>query len=210
MPITSSENEARIQNYLLFLKNIHSHQFSTDNFNFVLGKYFFLSLFFSIESCTGVSAWRSYEKTDLADTADVGELWSVNYTKQSSDTIMRVTFESLAAVVVSFGCSEWYITIDENECNDPAPVVTMINSQQWGGSGTIFSLRPMVLSGFCKATSTGYLSAGTYTISANIRACTFSNPSHGLSPDSHTGIPTNLGPGGQSTSTFFVEEYCQN
>ena len=155
--------------------------------------------------CNGIATWRSHERTNLGSVADTGELWSVTYIKQRNDTTLRSTLSTTSGMVSLIGCSEWFLRFDGHECSDPAPIVTLVNNQIYI-SYFVIIVRPMVLSGFCRATSQGPLYPGEHTISLHVRPCVFTDPNRsppgGYGFDAHTGRPTNWGPGGNVTSTF--------
>ena len=147
--------------------------------------------------------WKSYTDSGFATTSDNGQLFSMPYDKQRSDTTLRVSFSAVIGMNSHFGCSEWYIKFNNNECTYPAPVVSLVNTQIDDHERTLI-LFPAVISGFCNRTGSGELRKGSVLISAHVRPCRAGS----VQSDSHTGPPTNLGGSVQAPSSLVVEEYC--
>ena len=92
-------------------------------------------------------------------------------------------------------CSQWYFTIDGEQCTDPAPVNGILC---YGGHRICFHRHSTII-GVCRRTDAGDIHAGTHQIAMHVGNCQFAPPEFN-GGDAHTGW--------LSTTTMLVEELC--
>lgn len=141
--------------------------------------------------CNGPRIGYDFMTTTSEFGQDTGEILSFAYHKKRSDTLLRVTYTTNLRVHSYSGAAEWFVLIDGAPCSSPAVINGNLASH--GGNTHI----PGIVTGFCRATSSGNIDLGPHTITVNVR------PVIGhINPNTYTGW--------KSTSTLFVEEYCPN
>ena len=92
--------------------------------------------------------------------------------KARNDTILPVAFNSPLATGNDFGCNEWYIKFNGNECNLPAPISSSLTTIIHRPAHPYhWTLTPAEISGFCSSTSSGTLTPGAVEISVHVRSC---------------------------------------
>ena len=96
------------------------------------------------------------------------------FSKQSNDTVLKVTWEGNIAVEdCTTCCMRWFITIDDGECADPGPIDAVIwQDLSTGPLSVQFDLRrPGTVAGICRGNEGGWLSPGEYTIGLTVGQC---------------------------------------
>ena len=137
----------------------------------------------------------------------------MSYKKKKNDSLLYVTFHSTIGEYLENGCSQWHIEFDEQDCNSPARIIslvfkakkappTMSKTPQSRRPEHWWNTAPAEISGFCNATSSRRITAGEVNITVHVNKCPGYHDN-----DAHTGTPTELL---NSTSYLLVEEYCPN
>ena len=160
-------------------------------------------LFFSPKNRHGIVAWQYYPFVNWGTTLDDGQLLSVIYNKQHSDSYLHVSFHSATTESGPEGCSQWNIKLNGIDCKSPAPICTLdYRHDTTTGKNKEWRISPSVVSGFCRSTAQGTIGSGNVSISVDVGKCskiytTFTN-------EAHTGAPFNVE---SITSYVLVEEY---
>ena len=102
------------------------------------------------------------------------------------------------------GCGQWSIKFNQENCADPAPIVSLIYNAE--RPKAMWNIAPAVISGFCKSTSRGPFGAVNVLITVHVEACVH-DKHQAIYSNVHTGRPIDVG---QVTSSLLVEEYCPN
>ena len=122
----------------------------------------------------------------MNDDKDSGPLSATcKFTKAESTTSLRVTFQGNMRVVGCSGgcCRRWFLTINGQECRDPATIDTQIYA-----TGSVNRHSPKTLDGLCNN-----IPKGDVTVGISITACSGSTPGNAYT-------------GWYSVSRFIIEE----
>ena len=165
--------------------------------------------------CRGIFAWNYYPFVNFRNRKNRANLISIIYKKKREDTTLRVYFESTLGQSLHGGCSEWMVRFNEEDCVQPAPIISLIYNN-WSSNikknnrPNELNVAPAVVSGFCNATVTMEpIEAGDVRISVHVRPCLVKKRGPAAvipRGNAHTGTPGN----GHSTSSLLVQEYCPN
>ena len=186
--------------------------FSTWHVSFCL---FFLLCVLKVTHCRGIFAWEFYPFVNFRIKKNNAKLKAVTYLKRREDTTLRVTFQSTLGQSKVLGCNEWFVRFDDEDCEDPAPIISLIysnRSMNMCKKSDEWNIAPAVVGGFCNATeSMRPITAGYVHISVHVKQCVAgrnlkANITGKDLGDAHTGTPRR----GKSTSSLLVEEYCRN
>ncbi|XP_028406113.1 collagen triple helix repeat-containing protein 1-like isoform X2 [Dendronephthya gigantea] len=94
----------------------------------------------------------------MNDDKDAGPLKATcTYTKRESHTSLRVTFNGAMRVIGCSGgcCRRWFLTINGQECRNPATIDTSIYA-----TGAVNRHSPKTLDGFCNEIPRGQVTVG--------------------------------------------------
>ena len=116
----------------------------------------------------------------------------LNLNKTLPDSALRVRFNGNMRVTdCSHCCMRWFITINGEECVDPAPIDAVIYSIN---GSTVNIHRSSTVTGICLGTGSGAIPMGSSMVTMNIGVCDGFNETF----NSYTGL--------ESLSTVEVEE----
>lgn len=123
-----------------------------------------------------------------------------SFNKQDDDTVLRVAWDgNIALDECSQCCMRWFLTIDGEECSDPATIDAAL-SQNLDGVVNVLQ-RPASIVGICRAAETmGELSEGEHVVGLRVGACISTDDGLTVPP------PSGASTGFYSVSRFIVEE----
>ena len=104
--------------------------------------------------------------------------------KQSNTSAMWISFNgNLQLSGCTDCCMRWYLTIDDKECSDPAPLEAVIYSLSLD---RLRVHRGSTIAGVCGGTSDGPLAPGEHRVTLNVGRCEGFNRTF----DAYTGYDT--------------------
>ena len=125
---------------------------------------------------------------------DNGPIPTLNCTinKTMADSSLRVTFNGVIRLTdCSECCMRWFLTIDGEECLDPAPIDAVLYSIN---ASSVNIHRGSTIAGICSGTASGDIGLGEHTVTLNVGMCDGFNETY----NAFTGL--------NSVSAFTLEE----